>query len=134
MTFGIAPDIIEHFSQDETSGGPGKLAVFTRGAATTDPVTGHRVMGARVPVTGIKGNTAPVSAADIKNDLNGKLREGDIWVFTIKRLQVSDSESQESSMLIERNGKFFVLNTGDDWHYARGNRYVAFRDRGESGV
>ena len=134
MTFGIAPDIIEHFSQDETSGGQGKLAVFTRGAAVTDPVTGHRVMGAKVAVPNIRGNTAPVSAQDIQDDVSGKLSEGDIWVFTIKRLTMASNDSQDSSMLIERLGRTYVLNTGNDWHYARGNRYVAFLDRGELGV
>lgn len=134
MTFEIALDITEHFSQDETSGGAGQLAVFTRGPAMTNPTTGHRVLGVLVPVPGIRGNTAPVSAADLRDDVTGKLREGDIHVFTIEPLTVAANSSQNTSMLIQRSGELFVLNTRDDWAYAQGNHYMAFRDRGESGV
>ncbi len=134
MTFEFAPDIIAHFSQDETSGGPSKLKAFTRGAMTTDPTTGHRVMGPRVSIPDIIGNTAPASAADIETDTSGKMREGDIWVFTVRRLQLADEATQATDVIIERLGFFYTLNIGDDWHYAGGNRYVAYLDRGESGV
>lgn len=134
MTFAIAPAIITHFSADETSGGPRQIKAWTRGPMVTDPTTGHRVMGPRVRIPNIVGNTAPVSSADIESDISGKIREGDIWVFTITPLRVADELSQDTSVIIERLGYYYTLNTGDDWHYAKGNRYVAYRDRGESGV
>ena len=62
------------------------------------------------------------------------MREGDILVFTIKSLQLDDEGSEATSVIIERLGYYYILNLGDDWHYAKGNRYVAYRDRGESGV
>ena len=130
----IALEITEHFSQCETSGGKGKLSIFTRGPATTDPVTGHRVLGAMVPVKGIRGNTAPVTAKDIRDDSTGKLREGDIQIFTIEPLTMANNLTQDTSMFIRRSGETFVLNTGNDWAYAKGNHYFAFRDRGEDGV
>lgn len=134
MTFGIGPAIVTHFSADETSGGSRKIKAWTRGPMTTDPVTGHRVMGARTRIPNIVGNTAPVNAADVEADASGKIREGDIWVFTIARLRVADELSQDTSVIIERLGYFYTLNIGDDWHYAGANRYVAYLDRGESGV
>jgi hypothetical protein len=133
MTFEIALDIIPHFSQDETSGGQGKIKAWSRGPMVTDPVTGHRAMGARVQLPDIVGNTAPVSSADIRTDNTGKIREGDIWIFTLKRLQVADQVGEATSVIVERNGYYYTLDVGNDWHYARGNRYVAYLDRGEGG-
>lgn len=134
MTFEIALDITEHFSQDETAGGQGMLAIFTRGDAVTDPTTGHRTMGPLVAVPGIRGNTAPARAADIESDLTGKLREGDIIVFTIEPLEIASNASQDTSMLVLRKGLYYALDVADEWEYARGNVYRAYRDRGESGV
>lgn len=132
--FDIALDITENFSQCETSGGQGKLAIFTRGPMTTDPTTGHRMPGPMVAVPGIRGNTAPLRAKDLRDDVSGELREGDIQVFTIEPIDVASNLTQGTSMFVLRGGEYFKLVTRDDLEYAKGNHYFALRDRGESGV
>ncbi len=130
--FAIAPIIVPYFSQDETAGGPSKLKIWSRGPWTL--VNGRRAPGPRVAVPNIIGNVAPVSMKDIDHFAQGKLREGDLWIFTNVALVIADEATQETSYLLEHKGDFYRVDTVDDWHYAQGFRFVGRRERGESGV
>ena len=130
--FAIAPMITGIFSQDETAGGPSKLKVFRRGPWTL--VNGRKAPGPRVSVPGIVGNVAPVSQKDIDHFARGKVREGDIWIFTLVELRIADEATQQTSDLIQHKGDFYRVDTVDDWTYAKGFRLVGRRERGESSV
>jgi hypothetical protein len=129
--FALAPIIVPFFSQDETAGGPSKIKVWRRGTWTE--VNGRRVPGPKIRVNVI-GNIAPVSQKDIDHFAQGKLREGDIWIFTNVELRIADEATQQTSDLVEHFGDFFRIDTVDNWHYAKGFRFVGRRERGESGV
>lgn len=130
--FDIAPIIVPYFSQDETAGGPSKLKVWNRGPWTT--VNGRRVPGPRTGLNKPVGNTAPVSQKDIDHFAQGKLREGDLWIFTTEELRIADEATQQTSDLLEKGSDFYRVDTVDDWSYAKGFRFVGRRERGESDV
>ncbi len=131
--FGIASVIVPFFSQCETAGGLSRLSVWGRGAWTI--VNGRQTQGPRVQRTPSPvGNVAPLSQKDIDTFAEGKLREGDIWIFTNEELLIADEASQETGELLLHKGDWYRIDVADDWHYAGGYRYVGRRERGESGV
>ncbi len=134
MTFAIAPMIVGYFSQDESSGGaPGLLSIWKNSGLVR--INDRDAAAALVPVAGIRGNVAPLSAADLSIvEAAGRRREGHVHVFTIERLQLDDEATSTPSWFILHDGYYWFLEQEDDWDYARGNRYLATRDRRVSGV
>lgn len=125
--------IVSYFSQDETAGGPGLLAIFKRGP--TVRVNNHDAMGPLVAVPNIRGNVAPQLDADLDiTEAAGRKREGHIRVFTLDRLQIDDEATSETSWYVLHKGYYYFLEEQDDWHYAGGFVYRGTRDRRESNV
>ena len=130
--FEVAQKIIPVFSTDETAGGQKQLDVWSRGAWTV--VNGHRAQLPRVRRRGIVGNIAPVTQKDIDHYASGKVRQGDIWIFTLKELKIANEKTEEVGDLVRHKGDWYRIDTTNDWHYARGFVYIGRRERAESGV
>lgn len=133
MTFEIAALTIPYFAQDETAAGPKQIAVWSRGP--TVRVNNRDAAGPLVAVPNIVGTISPELSKDLDiTDNSGSRTEGHLQVTTLTRLQIADEATDEHSMWVLFNGKYYFLEEEADWSYAKGFVYRATLDRRQSGV